>query len=92
MELDEKYNPDELKNCRHSSYIINDYGFTLVSNGRSPFFAVFPEPEEGYGETPSGTEKKHAEFLNAFLHPKPCAPLFIFIKTPAAIYLNGMRL
>ncbi len=45
----EKYSPDELLGRTNSSYILNDYGFTLVSNGKEPFFAVFPEPEDGYG-------------------------------------------
>ncbi len=51
MLLDESYNPDALNNIHNSSYIVNDYGFTLVSNGRAPFFSVFPEPACGFGET-----------------------------------------
>ena len=49
MEIDRKYDPDELKNQHNSSYILLDNGFTMVSNGREPFFAVFPQPEEGFG-------------------------------------------
>ncbi len=45
----EKYSSEDLLERTNSSYILNDYGFTLVSNGKEPFFAVFPEPEEGYG-------------------------------------------
>ncbi len=49
LAIEGKYSPDELSEVRNSSYILNDYGFTHVSNGREPFFAVFPEPQEGFG-------------------------------------------
>lgn len=49
--INEKYNPDEIKNVRNSSATLNDYGFTMISNGRSPFFSVFPEYESGFSET-----------------------------------------
>ena len=45
-----KYDPDEIKKQKHASYILNDYGFTMISNGNEPFFSVFPEPEEGFGD------------------------------------------
>ena len=45
-----KYNPNEIKAQKHSSYILNDYGFTMISNGKEPFFSVFPEPENGFGD------------------------------------------
>lgn len=37
------YSPDELSGKKASSYHLSDYGFTHVSNGLTPFFAVFPE-------------------------------------------------
>ncbi len=37
------YLPDELNWKKASSYYLNDYGFTHISNGMTPFFAVFPE-------------------------------------------------
>ncbi len=49
MNIDEKYSPDELMGCKRFSYILSDYGFTLVANGMVPFFSVFPEPKEGFG-------------------------------------------
>lgn len=49
MEIDEKYDPNEIKNQRNASYILDDNGFTVVSNGKEPFFSVFPQPTEGYG-------------------------------------------
>ena len=39
----------KIKNQKNASYILDDNGFTIVSNGKEPFFSVFPQPEEGYG-------------------------------------------
>lgn len=41
--IDLTYLPDELKWKKASSYHLSDYGFTHISNGLTPFFAVFPE-------------------------------------------------
>lgn len=49
MKIDRKYDPDEIKHQHNASYILLDSGFTMISNGREPFFAVFPQPEEGFG-------------------------------------------
>ncbi len=49
MEIEKKYDPNEIKNQKNASYILDDNGFTIVSNGKEPFFSVFPQPEEGYG-------------------------------------------
>lgn len=49
MEIEQKYDPNEIKNQKNASYILNDNGFTIVSNGKEPFFSVFPQPAEGYG-------------------------------------------
>ena len=49
MEIEKKYDPDEIKNQKNASYILDDNGFTIVSNGKEPFFSVFPQPTEGYG-------------------------------------------
>ena len=45
MGIEKKYDADEIKNQHNASYILDDHGFTLVSNGKEPFFAVFPQPE-----------------------------------------------
>jgi len=37
------YSPQELITKKASSYYLSDYGFTHISNGLAPFFAVFPE-------------------------------------------------
>ena len=49
MEIEKKYDPNEIKNQKNASYILDDNGFTIVSNGIEPFFSVFPQPAEGYG-------------------------------------------
>ena len=49
-ELETKYDPDEIKNQQNHSYILNDSGFTIISNGKEPFFSVFPQPTEGFGD------------------------------------------
>ena len=49
MEIEKKYDPNEIKNQKNASYILDDNGFTIVSNGLEPFFSVFPQPAEGYG-------------------------------------------
>ena len=48
-EIEKKYDPNEIKNQKNASYILDDNGFTIVSNGKEPFFSVFPQPAEGYG-------------------------------------------
>ena len=50
MLIEEKYDPNEIKTQKNASYILNDNGFTVVSNGKEPFFSIFPQPEEGYGD------------------------------------------
>ena len=49
MEIEKKYDPNEIKNQKNASYILDDNGFTIVSNGKEPFFSIFPQPAEGYG-------------------------------------------
>lgn len=45
------FDPHELEYNRNSSTITGDHGFTWVSNGDAPFFALFEEREEGWGNT-----------------------------------------
>ena len=49
MAIENKYDTNEIKTQKLSSYILDDNGFTIVSNGNLPFFSVFPQPAEGYG-------------------------------------------
>ena len=47
--IDTKYDPNDLKERTYSSFIMDDFGFTLASNGKEPFFSIFSEREEGFG-------------------------------------------
>ena len=44
------YDPDEIKNAGMNSYIDRDGGFTHISNGRAPFFSVFPDYGNSFAE------------------------------------------
>ena len=46
---EDKYDPEEIKNLSGSSYVLRDGGFTLISNGKEPFFSLFSQGEEGFG-------------------------------------------
>lgn len=49
MALESSGDHREVAKEKNSSYILDDTGFTIVSNGAEPFFSVFPQPAEGYG-------------------------------------------
>ncbi|MBQ7921160.1 MAG: hypothetical protein IJ325_01095 [Clostridia bacterium] len=51
MSVPDDYSAEEVRECKRTSYVDNDYGFTYVSNGPSPFFSVFPQYENAYTET-----------------------------------------
>ena len=76
MEIDKKYDPNEIKNQRNASYILDDNGFTVVSNGKEPFFSVFPQPAEGYGHFLKDKEDlqkifaalSHTDTMNALIY------------------------
>ena len=38
MEIEKNYDPNELENQTNASYILDDTGFTIISNGKEPFF------------------------------------------------------
>ena len=76
MEIEKKYDPNEIKNQKNASYILDDNGFTIVSNGKEPFFAVFPQPLEGYGHFLNDKDDlqkifaalSHTETMNALIY------------------------
>ncbi len=76
MEIEKKYDPNEIKNQKNASYILDDNGFTIVSNGKEPFFSVFPQPEEGYGHFLNDKEYlqkifaalSHTDTMNALIY------------------------
>ncbi len=76
MEIKKKYDPNEIKNQKNASYILDDNGFTLVSNGKEPFFSVFPQPAEGSGHFLNDKEDlqkifaalSHTDTINALIY------------------------
>lgn len=76
IQLDKKYDPDEIKNLHNASYILDDSGFTFISNGKEPFFSVFPQPEEGFGHFLKDREElqkifaalSHTDTMNALIY------------------------
>jgi len=43
------YDQYHLDPTNASSFLLEDQGISIVSNGKEPFFSLFPEPEEGFG-------------------------------------------
>ena len=80
MAIEDSYSPDEINRRTKSSYILNDYGFTHVSNGCAPFFSVFPE----YGDNLSdviGNGEEMRKIFAALASPETMrALLFLFKK------------
>lgn len=74
------YSPDEINNRKTSSYILNDYGFTHVSNGSAPFFSVFPEYGDSLSEVIGDGEETRKVF-EALASPETIrAILFLYKK------------
>jgi len=57
MAIEDHYSPDEIRQKNRSSYILNDHGFTHISNGTAPFFSVFPEYGSNLSEAISDGEE-----------------------------------
>lgn len=71
------YVPDEIEHLELSSHILNDYGFTVVSNGRAPFFSVFPQFDENYSDV-IGDGEEMRKIFDALSSPETMrAVLFI---------------
>lgn len=77
MAIDERYDPEELKTQSRSSYILNNFGFTHVSNGRAPFFMVVPEYEGAFSDV-IGDGEEIRKIFSALSSPETMrAVLFI---------------
>ena len=86
MEIEKKYDPNEIKNQKNASYILDDNGFTIISNGKEPFFSVFPEPAEGYGHFLNDKDDlqkifaalSHTDTMNALIYLYHKAENYVF--------------
>lgn len=86
MTIDEEYDSQEIINNHLSSYILDDYGFTQVSNGRAPFFAVFAETENGFSEV-IGDGEEIRKIFELLASPETMrAVLFIYKKEPVFVF------
>lgn len=86
IQLDKKYDPDEIKNLHNASYILDDSGFTFISNGKEPFFSVFPQPEEGFGHFLKDREELQKIFA-ALSHPDTMnALIYLYHKTENYVF------
>ena len=65
---EDAYDPNELERLTSASYILDDTGFTHVSNGPLPFFLLAPQPNEGFGDLFS--DRAHLQSIfSALSHP-----------------------
>ena len=86
MEIEKKYDPDEIKNQKNASYILDDNGFTIVSNGKEPFFSVFPQPAERYGHF-LNDRKNLQEIFAALSHESTMnALIYLYHKTENYVF------
>ncbi len=86
MEIGKRYDPNEIKNQKNASYILDDNGFTIVSNGKEPFFSVFPEPTEGYGYF-LNDKKDLQEIFAALSHESTMnALIYLYHKTENYVF------
>ena len=86
MEIEKKYDPNEIKNQKNASYILDDNGFTIVSNGKEHYFSVFPKPAEWYGHFLNDKDDlqkifaalSHTDTMNALIYLYHKAENYVF--------------
>ncbi len=84
------YDPESIKKQKHASYILNDYGFTMISNGNEPFFAVFPEPKNGFGDFLNDKEEL-MKIFTALSDPSTVeALLYLYRKPQNYVFESGV--
>ncbi len=86
MEIGEGYSPDEIKTQKQSSYILNEYGFTHVSNGTAPFFSVFPVSADSTSEVIGDGEEMRRVFEALSSPDTMRAVLLVFRKEPNFVF------
>ena len=69
------YSPDEISHKKASSYWLSDYGFTHISNGVAPFFAVFPEYGDSFTQA-IGDGEKIRKIFEAMSSPEVMQAVF----------------
>ncbi len=85
--LDEEYAANSTEKIgKKSSYIFTNGGFTHLSNGDEPFFAIFPEPDDGYGHF-SGNIESITKIFSALSHKETMdALMYLYGKTDGWLF------
>lgn len=87
---DEDNSFDDVISVKNDSYILNDRGFTQVSNGKAPFFSVFPEPDCGWGEV-IGDGEEMRKIFECLSSPETMkAILFIHRNKPYYVFEDAV--
>lgn len=82
----EEYIPGELETLHTPSLITANGGFSLVANGKAPFFILLPEPEEGYAAA-LGDERGMAALFARLADPHVMsALLFLHRQTEGYVF------
>ena len=82
----EEYVPGEPETLRDPSYTLTDNGFTLISNGKAPFFTLFPEPEAGYAPALGDGTETAALFARLSAPHVLSAVLFLHRQTQGYVF------
>lgn len=90
MEIEKNYDSNEIKNQKNSSYILDDDGFTIISNGKEPFFSVFPQPAEWYGYFLNDKEKLQKIFSALSNNNTLNALIYLYHKTEKYIFESSV--
>ena len=86
MAIENKYDTNEIKTQKLSSYILDDNGFTIVSNGNLPFFSVFPQPADGYGHFLNDKENLQKKFAALSHTDTMTALIYLYQKTENYVF------
>lgn len=84
---EDKYDPDDAqKRHNNASCVLSDYGFTVVSNGAEPFFALVPESEAGFGEFIKNKEFIGKVFMALSCEHTMSAILYLYRKNQNYVF------
>lgn len=90
MEIEKNYDPNEIKKQKNASYILDDNGFTIVSNGKEPFFSVFSQPTEGFGDFLNDKEALQKIFAALSHRDTMNALVYLYHKTENYVFESAV--
>ncbi len=71
----------KMEPLNRSSFVLEEHGFSVISNGKDPFFSLFPEPEEGFGAFLENREEWQ-KILTALSRPHTLDALLYLYQKP----------